>query len=215
MARMNRDSKTVANTRNQAIINEENGTTDSEEENQIVIDITNNIDEDIANEASRENNFTISQNAPNGLSLDLFKQYKRRVDFCDRDIIKIHDRALNKKDRGFKNNGLIYVDFQAGMFEAVKINVMKFLKDDHGVKLISDPKVEMFGEALERICLDMQMPVGDHTHDVKMKVHNTKCSVDIQAFHETVEQRHDHLNNQTVGEYFAKTSCLLWLLSLS
>ena len=32
-----------------------------------------------------------SQNAPEGFSLDLFKQYKRRIDFCDRELIRIHD----------------------------------------------------------------------------------------------------------------------------
>ena len=96
------------------------------------------------------------------------------------------------------------VDFQAGMFEALKINVMKCLNEDYGVKLIADPKVEMYGEALERICLDMEMTVAGHKHDVKMEIHNTKYSLDIQGFHETVEQKHVHLNNQTVGEYFAK-----------
>ena len=54
-----------------------------------------------------------SQNAPEGFSLDLFKQYKRRVDFCERDLIRIHDKSVNKKDNGSENKGLIYIDFNA------------------------------------------------------------------------------------------------------
>ena len=111
--------------------------TDDNTDGPAIIDITANI-------SGKDNNFSVpmvSQNAPNGLSLDLFKQYKRRVDFCDREIIKIHDKSVNKKDKGSKNNGLIYVDFQAGIFEALKINVVKLLKEDHGVKLIADLKV--------------------------------------------------------------------------
>ena len=80
----------------------------------------------VANEASREfpnkeKIFTIplvTQNASPGQTLDLLKQYKRKGEFCDRDLIKIHDRAINKKDSGSQNKGLVYVDFQAGMFEA-------------------------------------------------------------------------------------------------
>ena len=62
----------------------------------------------------------------------------------------------------------------------------------------------MYGEALERVCLDLRMKVGEHTHDVKIKVHNTKCSLDVAGFHDVVAKRFDHLDNLTVGEYFAK-----------
>ena len=74
------------------------------------------------------------------------------------------------------------VDFQAGMFEALKINVMKCLNEDYGVKLIADPKVEMYGEALERICLDMEMTVAGHKHDVKMTIHNTSTALIFKDF---------------------------------
>ena len=85
--------------------------------------------EDIAVEShSKGNNFTLpilTENAPNGFTLDLFKQYKRRGEYCDRDLIKIHDKALKKKDKGSKNHGLVYVDFQAGMISAPLSSLIK------------------------------------------------------------------------------------------
>ena len=145
----------------------------------------------------------VSQNAREGFSLDLFKQYKRKIDFCDRDIMRIHDKSVNKKDQGSDDKGLIYVDFNAGIFEAFKVNVMKCLENDFKTKPIADPKVEYYGAAQERICLDLQMTVGDKKHDVKIKVHNTKCSLDVQGFHDAKSKRFEHLFDLTVGEYFA------------
>ena len=46
--------------------------------------------------------------------------------------------------------------------------------------------------------------IGEHKHDVKIKLHNTKCSLDVAAFHAVVSQRFHHLQDLTVGEYFAK-----------
>ena len=48
------------------------------------------------------------------------------------------------------------------------------------------------------------MKVGDHTHDVKLKVHNTKCSIDVARKSGTLKERFEHLHNLTVGEYFAE-----------
>ena len=142
----------------------------------------------------------ISQNAPTGFALDLVKQYSRRVDYCDRQLIKIHDRSLNKKDQGSEDKGLIYIDFKAGMFEALKVNFVKCL-ENYNTKLISEPKIEMYGEALERVCIDLQMKVGEHTHDVKVKVHNTKCSLDVAGFHGIVAKRFEHLDNRGLNTH--------------
>ena len=137
---------------------------------------------DVIDNPDKGKTFTVpvvSQNAPNGFSLDMFKQYKRRVDFCNRDVVRIHYKSLNKKDHGSGDKGLIYVDFQAGMFEAVKVNLMKCLKRDFDIKLIDDPKVEYYGGAEERICLDLRMNVDGNTHDFKVKVYNTKCRPNV------------------------------------
>ena len=51
-------------------------------------------------EHNNERSYTIpmvSQNAPHGYTLDLFKQYKRQVEYCDREIMRIHDKNINKK----------------------------------------------------------------------------------------------------------------------
>ena len=47
------------------------------------------------------------------------------------------------------------------------------------------------------------MKVNDHRHMVKVKVHNTKCSLDVQGFKDNHTKRFNHLGNKTVGEYFA------------
>ena len=48
------------------------------------------------------------------------------------------------------------------------------------------------------------MKVEGNKHDVKIKVYNTKCSLDVQGFHGDYAKRFEHLHNLTVGEYFAK-----------
>ena len=122
--------------------------------------------EDISKDKSKL--YTRPINAPSGSSLDLFKHYKRRADFCDREQMRIHDKSINKKDQGSENKGLIYVDFKAGVFEALKENFLKLLEAEHDTNLIADPKVEYYGKALERICLDMRMNVGTASHDIKI-----------------------------------------------
>ena len=150
-------------------------------------------DDQVASE-SNSNLFNIpitSQNAPEGQTLDLFKQYTRRVEFCSREIIRIHNTALNKNDSGSEDGGLVYVDFQAGMFEALKVNFIRCIFDDYGIVPISQPKIEYFDKAEERICLDLEMKVQEFVHHVKIKVHNTKCSLDVQGFHDKPEKRKD------------------------
>ena len=144
-----------------------------------------------------------SQNAPKGSTLDLCKQYKRRADFCDRELIRIHDKSKNRKDGGSEDRGLVYIDFNAGIFETLKINLLKCLDIEYNTILTSDPKLEFYGEALDRICLDLQMRVGDKIHNVKLKVYNTKCSMDVARQRGTLKERFDHLHNLTVGDYFA------------
>ena len=74
-----------------------------------------------------------SQNAVEGQTLDLGKQYKRKIDYCNRELICIHDKSLNKKDQGSADRGNIYIDFQAGMFEAMKLNFLKGIADEFDI----------------------------------------------------------------------------------
>ena len=61
----------------------------------------------------------------------------------------------------------------------------------------------MYGEAEERICLDLRMVIKEVEHKVKLIVHNTKCSINVQGCGDSYSQKFDHLGNLTVGEYFA------------
>ena len=110
----------------------------------------------------------------------------------------------NKKDQGSEDGGLVYVDFQAGMFEALKLNFLKLDVNDFEVVPIAQPKVELYDQTEERICLDLSMKVKDFDHFIKIKVHNTKCSLDVQGFYGQYEKRYEHLDNRTVGEYFSQ-----------
>ena len=47
------------------------------------------------------------------------------------------------------------------------------------------------------------MVVSGFHHDVKVIVHNTKCSLNVQGCNK-YDKRFDHLNNRTVGLYFAE-----------
>ena len=118
--------------------------------------------------------------------------------------MRIHDKSLIKKDKGSEDKGLIYIDFKAGMFEALKVNIMICLQTDFDTKIKFDPKVEYYRGAEERICLDLQMKVNDNIHDVKIKAHTSKCSLDVAGLRDKTSKRFDHLHNLTVGEYFAK-----------
>ena len=90
-----------------------------------------------------------TQNAPNGKSLDLCKQYKRKIEYCNREIMRIHNKLLNKKDQGSADRGNIYIDFQAGMFEALKLNFLNCIANDFNILPVSPIKVELYDEAEE------------------------------------------------------------------
>ena len=39
----------------------------------------------------------VTQNAPEGMTLDIGKQFKRKIEFCDRALIRIHNKDANKR----------------------------------------------------------------------------------------------------------------------
>ena len=132
--------------------------------------------------------------------LNLNRQYKRRVNHCQgRKVFRIHD-FTKPGDHGSKDKSLVYVEFQGGMFEAMKKNLVAVLKKRHGVVKTNDPKVETFGksEAEERFCLDMKMVVAEHSHNLKVKIYNTACSLDAQGLSKEMHTIFKHLDNKTV-----------------
>ena len=74
------------------------------------------------------------------------------INLTNRDAIKIYDKNNNAKDQGSEDKGLVvYIAFNAGMFEAIKKNMMRILKNTFKAVIIKNPKVELYGAAEERI----------------------------------------------------------------
>ena len=137
--------------------------------------------------------------------LNFEKQYKRRVNHCTgRKPFRIHDFS-RPGDHGAVDKSLVYVEFQGGVFEALKINMVSILAKQHNISLCGNTQIETYGasQAQERFCLDMSMNVNDHTHQLKIKVYNTACALDAQGTGDQVHTIFEHLENKTVGEYFA------------
>ena len=83
---------------------------------------------------------------------------------------------------------------------------MKIAKD-YDINLTSDPKIELYGNAEERMLLDIKIIIHGKEHFLKMKVYNTTCAMDFQAVKHDVDKRFDHLNGLTVGEFFCPECC--------
>ena len=135
--------------------------------------------------------------------LNYFKQFSKRVEHCERDLFRIHDPVKNKKDHGSKDHGLVYIEFNAGLFQAMKSNMMKIAKD-YNINIISDPKIEFYGNAEERMLLDLKIIVKGVEHFIKMKVYNTTCAMDFQALKHDIDKKFEHLEGLTVAEYFTQ-----------
>ena len=135
--------------------------------------------------------------------LNYFKQFSRRLEHCERDPYRIHDPIKNKNDHGSKDHGLVYVEFNAGLFQAMKTNMMKIAKD-YNITLAADPKIELYGNAEERMLLDLKVIIKGQEHLVKMKVYNTTCGMDFQALKHDLDKKFDHLDGRTVGEFFTQ-----------
>ena len=134
--------------------------------------------------------------------LNMQRQYKRRVNHCTiRKLFRIHD-FTKQGDHGAQDRSLVYVEFQGGLFEALKQNMVKILKKNHSVRKQTILKLKL----LENVRLKKDFVwtcVGDPSHDLKVKVYNTTCALDVQGVKDEVHKVIEHLGNRTVGEYFA------------
>ena len=62
--------------------------------------------------------------------MNMQRQYKRRVNHCTiRKPFRIHD-FTKLGDHGAQDKSLVYVAFQGGLFEALKQNMVKILKEN-------------------------------------------------------------------------------------
>ena len=136
--------------------------------------------------------------------LNYFKQFNKQLEYCERDLYRIHDPIKNKNDHGSKDHGLVYIEFNAGLFQAMKTNMM-ILAKEHNIILTTDPKIELYGNAEERMLLDLKVVIKDQEHFLKMKVYNTTCGMDFQALKHNTDKKFEHLDGRTVGEYSTQT----------
>ena len=59
------------------------------------------------------------------------------------------------------------------------------------------------------------MIVTNHIHDLKIKIYNTKCSMDIGAKGNNPEKKFEHLGDFTAAEYFARRMIPEFVTNLS
>ena len=155
-------------------------------------------------------NIPTVQNKAEDNELNFAKQYKRLVDSCERSMYNIHEKEPGCKNKDIKGSSVdkrqIYIDFNAGMFEAIKKNFVRILKEYFETQIISNPKVETYGQskAEERILLDLTMTVNKKQYDLKVKIYNTQCSLDVVARGNSPQKKFKALGDFTGGEYFAR-----------
>ena len=86
----------------------------------------------------------------------------------------------------------------------MKSNMMK-IAADYNISITEDPKIELYGNAEERMLLDLKIVVKEEEHFIKMKVYNTTCAMDFQALKHDIDKKFEHLGGLTVAQYFTQT----------
>ena len=106
----------------QSILNQ-NNTNDLEMELEEVVDVDKNVakkkaknDIKTGGKPKSTNIVPIVTQKSKSYDLNYFKQLSRRIEHCVRSLYKIHDPNKNKNDHGSKDHGLVYVEFNAGLF---------------------------------------------------------------------------------------------------
>ena len=143
----------------------------------------------------------VTQNAKE-FDLNHMKQFEKLSEYCKREVVKVHDPNTGEGDKGSKDRGVVYLAFNGGMFQALKSHMMRIAKEKFGVTLVKDPKVEMYGCAEERMCLDLKMKMAGTEYKVKMLVFNTACAMNFAALGHVAGKKFVDLENKTVAEAF-------------
>ena len=149
----------------------------------------------------------VTRNGENS-DLNFVKQYKNILQYCNRDLYWID----NKKGSNNKEKlEIICVNFQTGMFEALKTNAVSILERELGAAITERPKVELYGMKCseEKFCIDLEFEVDGEKHGVKLFVYNTKCSIGIQQ-----KSPDAVVNKTTVAQYFYDNFITKVLVSL-
>ena len=127
--------------------------------------------------------------------LNMAKQYKIRYDCCIKELIKVDKKngsASKEKQRYVK------LEFQTGMFEAMKKNMVNIMKDKFKVNFVEgkDPKVETYGKAKaeERYIFDLMFQHENAEYTLQVTVFNTNCTMGINSVGKTA---HAMIKTQT------------------
>ena len=82
------------------------------------------------------------------------------------------------------------------------------LNKEYKAELTQIPNVDMVGEQgseiESRVLIDIKLNLQEHDHKVKIKVYNTKCSMDFQATGGSINKKFIYLSNQTVGRIYGQ-----------
>ena len=134
-------------------------------------DFVNDVNDTISFKKKQDKVIPISTQNGKDFDLNHFKQFCKVLDSCKREVVKVHDKEARAKDKGSKDRGSVYVSFNGAMLLVLKTNMMKIAKSKYGVTLCADPKIELFGTAEERMCLDLKVKLKEQDHFLKMKVY--------------------------------------------
>ena len=93
------------------------------------------------------NTVRVTNNAPKS-ELNMCKQFRDRLNACNREVFKVD------KEKGSANRTkqkIVKAEFQTGVFEVSKKNMVKVMTEQFNVEIIADPKVETYGGLTEQI----------------------------------------------------------------
>ena len=129
--------------------------------------------------------------------LNLETQFSKRFQACNRDIFKVNKQngSANKDKQKY-----VKVEFQTGMFEVLKKNMIDIMREDFKVKYTKDPKLETYGasKAEEIYYLDLQFIKDGSEYNVKLSVFNTNCIIGIDS----TGKGKKVIKAQSVAEFF-------------
>ena len=147
----------------------------------------------------RTRNVKVAHNALDK-ELNMAEQYKKRYDCCTKDFVKIDKKggSANKDKKKY-----VKLEFQTGMFEAMKKNMVWIMENKFDVKFVEDktPKLETYGKskAEERYSLDLMFLDAEVEYTVKLIIYNTNCTMGVDSVGDSA---HTIIKNQTAAEYF-------------
>ena len=125
-------------------------------------------------EVNLEGDFTVIRENVSEVNLNLEKPYSKFSEHCDRDLFKIHKPIENKGERGsVKDERLVYCEFKAGVFAALRLHMIRILKTDFYGKIVKNPKIQTNGtgknEAETRKIVDVKITVEGKDHKVQFR----------------------------------------------